>query len=78
MPYYILATPANERSPPIPDRTLTIVCRCCGDTMKHFRTIEKLGVRPSRLIFVCPSCKGVDTREVKLVADGYLNWQPVK
>jgi len=36
--------------------------------MKHFRTISKLGVRPERLIFVCPSCKGIDTKELKRVA----------
>ena len=33
--------------------------------MKHFRTISNLGVRPEQLTFVCPSCKGVDTKEVK-------------
>jgi hypothetical protein len=36
--------------------------------MKHSRTILKLGVRPERLIFVCPSCKAVDSKELKLVA----------
>ena len=45
-----------------------MVCLCCGDTMKHFRTIAKLGVRPKQYMFVCPSCKGVDTREPKRVA----------
>jgi hypothetical protein len=39
------------------------VCLSCGDTMKHFRTISKLGVRREQLIFVCPSCKGGDTKE---------------
>ena len=52
-----------ERSPFVPDRGPTIVCRSCGDTMKHFRTISKLGVRREQLMFVCPSCKGVDTKE---------------
>ena len=46
MPYYTPSTPAIERSPPVPDSTPTIVCLSCGDTMKHFRTISKLGVRP--------------------------------
>jgi hypothetical protein len=36
--------------------------------MKHSRTISKLGVRPARLIFVCPSCKAVDYKELKRVA----------
>jgi hypothetical protein len=36
--------------------------------MKHSRTISKLGVRPEQFIFVCPSCKGIDTKEVKRVA----------
>ena len=61
-------TAVIERPPLVPDRGLTIVCRCCGDTMKHFRTILKLGVRPEKFMFRCPSCKGVDTKEVKLVA----------
>jgi hypothetical protein len=68
MPYYTPSTPAIERSLPAPDRGPTIVCLSCGDTMKHFRTIAKLGVRSRRLIFVCPSCKGVDSKEAKRVA----------
>ncbi len=68
MLYYTPSTPAIERSPPVRDSTPNIVCFSCGDTMKHFRTISKLGVRPEQLIFVCPSCKGVDTKEVKRVA----------
>jgi hypothetical protein len=66
MPYYTLST--RERSPPVLNNMLTIVCLSCGDTMKHFRTISKLGVRRERLLFVCPSCKGVDTKEVERVA----------
>jgi len=65
MPY---DTPAIERSPPYPTATPTILCPSCGDTMNHLRTIAKLGVLPEQLIFLCPSCKGVDTREVKRVA----------
>jgi hypothetical protein len=62
-------TPSTiERSPLVPDREPTIVCRCCGDMMKHFRTISRLGVRPERFMFRCPSCNGVDTREVKRAA----------
>jgi hypothetical protein len=54
--------------PPAPDTTLTILCVSCGDTMKHFRTIAKLGMRPEQHIFVCPSCKGVDNKELTRVA----------
>ena len=68
MLYYTPSTPAIERSPPVRDSTPTTVCFSCGDTMKHFRTISKLRARPEQLIFVCPSCKGVDTKEVKRVA----------
>jgi hypothetical protein len=68
MPYYAPSIPAIERSSPVPDNTPTLVCHSCGDTMKHFRTIPKLGVRREKLIFVCPSCKGVDTKEVKRAA----------
>jgi hypothetical protein len=39
MSYYKPSTSAIERSPLVPDRGPTIVCRTCGDTMKHFRTI---------------------------------------
>jgi hypothetical protein len=59
------STPAIESLPRIIDRTPTMLCICCGDTMKHFRTIAQLGVRPKRLIFFCPSCSGVDNKESK-------------
>jgi hypothetical protein len=68
MSYYKPATPAIERSPLVPDRGPTIVCRSCGDTMKHFRTIPRLGVRPEQFMFRCPSCKEVDIKELKRVA----------
>jgi hypothetical protein len=68
MSRYAPSTSAIERSLPVPDRAPTIVCLSCGDTMEHFRTISKLGVRPEQFIFVCPSCKGIDTKEVKRVA----------
>jgi hypothetical protein len=45
-----------------------MLCLSCGDTMKHLRTIAQLRVRPQQFIFVCPSCKAVDTREAKRVA----------
>ena len=65
MLYYTPSTPTIERSPAVRDSTPTIVCFSCGDTMKHFRTISKFGVRPEQLIFVCFSCKEVGTMEVK-------------
>jgi predicted RNA-binding Zn-ribbon protein involved in translation (DUF1610 family) len=52
----------------IHDNAPTLVCPYCGDTMKHVRTIPKLGVRPERLVFVCPSCKEIETKEVRQVA----------
>ena len=62
-------TPSTiERSRLAPDRGPTIVCRSCGDTMKHFRTISRFGVRLEQFMFRCPSCNEVDTREVKRVA----------
>ena len=64
MSYYTPSTPAIERSPPVPGNTSTIVCLSCGDTMKYLRTIPKLGARRETLIFVCPSCKGFDTKEM--------------
>ena len=64
MSYYTPSTPAIGRSPPVPGNTPTIVCLSCGDTMQHFCTIPRLGVRREKLIFVCPSCKVVDTKEL--------------
>ena len=32
--------------------------------MDLVRIIPKLGVRREKLIFVCPSCKGLDTKEM--------------
>jgi len=57
--------PGIECSPLIPDTAPVLICPSCGDTMQHLQTISELGVRPEQLIFVCPSCKGVDTKEVK-------------
>jgi hypothetical protein len=68
MPYDTPPAPAIERLPLVSDGTPTMLCPSCGDTMKHSRTIAKLGVRLERLIFVCPSCKGVDNRELRQVA----------
>ena len=64
MPNYTPSTPSIERPPPVPDNTPTLVCLSCGDTMKLLRAMPKLGVRAEKLIFLCPSCKGVDTREL--------------
>ena len=48
----------------VPDDAPVLVCPSCGDTMKHLRTIPKFGVRLEQFIFVCPSCEGIDSREV--------------
>ena len=45
MPYDTPSTSVVERSPLAASSTPTIVCPSCGGTMKHFRTIPKLGVR---------------------------------
>jgi hypothetical protein len=68
MTRYTGSIPASERLPLYPTEMPTMLCHSCGDTMKHFRTIAELGVRPKQFIFVCPSCKGVDTKEGKRVA----------
>ena len=68
MPRYTGSIPAFKRLPLYPTETPTMLCLSCGDTMKHCRTIAELGVRPKQFIFVCPSCKGVDTKEGNLVA----------
>ena len=61
------STPVVERSPATIDNTPTLVCLSCGDTMKRVRTIQKFGVLPKLLVFVCPSCKEVETKEEKRV-----------
>jgi uncharacterized protein YbaR (Trm112 family) len=68
MPWYTPSTLAVERASQGQDNAPTLVCPSCGDTMKHRHTIPKLGVRPEKFIFVCPYCKEVDTREIRLVA----------
>jgi hypothetical protein len=37
-----------------------------ADTMKQLRTIPSLGVRKEQIIFVCPSCKELDTKVRRL------------
>jgi hypothetical protein len=32
--------------------------------MRHLRTLAKFGVRPQKLIFICPSCKGIEAKEL--------------
>lgn len=68
MLHYPLLPSATETLPPYPIGPLTVLCVCCGDTMDHSRTILRFGVRRERLIFVCPSCQAVDTKELKRMA----------
>jgi hypothetical protein len=62
--YNAPSTPAIERSPPASGNTPILMCLSCGDVMDLVRIIPKLGVRREKLIFVCPSCKGFDTKEM--------------
>jgi hypothetical protein len=64
MQYYSPSIPAFECSPLVPDNAPILVCPSCGDTMRHLRTIPKPGTRLEQLIFVCPSCQQVETKEV--------------
>jgi hypothetical protein len=59
---------AIERPSQLRDVTSTLVCLSCGDTAMHAQTIPKLGVRPALMVFVCPSCRGVEARAFKQVA----------
>jgi Zn finger protein HypA/HybF involved in hydrogenase expression len=68
MQYYPPSIPAIECSPLVPDNTPVLICPSCGDTMKHLRTIPKLGTRLEQFIFVCPSCEGTESKELKRVA----------
>jgi hypothetical protein len=36
--------------------------------VNHFRSIAKLDVRHKQHVFVCPSCNGGDTKELRQVA----------
>jgi hypothetical protein len=65
MPYYAGLNPSSDRLAAIPVSKQTLVCPTCGDTMKHLRTLAKFGVRREKLMFVCPSCKEVETKELK-------------
>ena len=65
MQYDTPSIPSIERSPLVPDNTPVLICRSCGDAMRHVRTIPQLGPRLEQFIFVCPSCDEVSTKEVK-------------
>jgi hypothetical protein len=65
---YTPSTPSIKRAPAITEDTPTLVCLSCGDTMKPVRTIPKLGVHPEWLVFVCPSCKGLETKKTRTTA----------
>lgn len=43
--------------------TLAAICPRCGEPMKLARTVPKLGVLPELLVFRCPSCNEVETKE---------------
>ena len=62
MQYYAPSIPAVECPPLVPDNMPILIFPTCGDTMKHLRTIPKLGARLEQLIFVCPSCEGIEAK----------------
>ncbi len=41
----------------------TLACPNCGDFMRLARTVPKLGALPELLVFRCPSCNEVETKE---------------
>ena len=67
MQYHAPSISAIECPPLVPDTTPTLICPSCGDTMKHARTIPKLGARLEQFIFVCPSCEGIDAKGARRV-----------
>jgi hypothetical protein len=54
----------REGEPWVAGNEPTLVCLSCGDNMKYFRTIPRIGVNPERLLFLCPSCKEVETKKI--------------
>jgi hypothetical protein len=64
MRHYTPSIPAIECPPLVPDNTPVPVCPSCGDTMKHVRAIPKTWSAAGQFIFVCPSCEGVETKEI--------------
>jgi hypothetical protein len=60
--------PAIECSPLVPDNMPVLICPSCGDTMKHLRTIPKLGAGLEQFMLVCPSCEQIETKEVRRTA----------
>ncbi len=65
MQYHPPSIPSIERSALVQDNTPVLICPSCGDTMRPVRTIPQLGPRLEQLIFVCPSCDEMSTKDVK-------------
>jgi hypothetical protein len=68
MANYPSSAPVIDNLPLVPAIKSTVLCVSCGQTMKHLRTITRLGIRPETHIFVCPFCQGVDYKELRKVA----------
>jgi hypothetical protein len=49
------------------DDALTPTCPSCGHVMKLVRAIPRLAALPELLLFSCPSCNQVETKEAKRV-----------
>jgi hypothetical protein len=64
-------------SPLVLGRGPTTVCRTCGDTMKHFRTIFRLGVRPEKFMFRALPAKGAIQRKSRWWPKGASVGTPV-
>jgi uncharacterized protein DUF6455 len=43
--------------------TLAAICPRCGEAMNLARTVRKFGALPELLVFRCPSCNEVETKE---------------
>jgi predicted RNA-binding Zn-ribbon protein involved in translation (DUF1610 family) len=50
------------------DNLPILVCPACGQATKLLRTVPRVGGLPALLVFVCPACNEVETREDKRAA----------
>jgi predicted RNA-binding Zn-ribbon protein involved in translation (DUF1610 family) len=52
----------------VADNLPLLRCLSCGNVMKLLRTVPRLGGLPELVVFVCPSCNEVETKEISRVA----------
>ena len=48
----------------VADNLPLLRCSSCGNVMKLLRTVPRLGGLPELVVFVCPSCNEVETKEI--------------